>query len=203
MKIRVIQVFADGSMDEVCLREKLKGLKLEEGDKRAEICKIVRDLSKSQGDGEIKSLYTWSHCDNEITCYGWYDGDAGFENKHELPPNGKSTFLDEDSSVQLLFGDLFLVMNDVKGICDFVVSDYSEFYSLIHGGYDDCDDSEDSSEPDPESEDEDYVEGDELTNEPVEENSGDESDETSEGEFLTETETDSEFEEDEADYSAL
>ena len=25
---------------------------------------------------------------NIITCYGWYDGEAGFENKHELPHGG-------------------------------------------------------------------------------------------------------------------
>ena len=65
--------------------------------------------SKSQGEGEIKQLYKWSYENKIINCFGWYDGEAGLENKHDLPPSGISSFLEEDSSTILLFGSLFIV----------------------------------------------------------------------------------------------
>ncbi len=52
-------------------------------------------------------MYEWNNDDKKIIWYGWYDGDAGFENKHELIPNGISSFLEDESSEILLFGDIF------------------------------------------------------------------------------------------------
>jgi hypothetical protein len=98
--------------------------------------------SKSQGEGHIRLLYEWSYEDNVISCYGWYDGEAGFENKHELPPSGNSKFLEEDSSVALLFGDVFLCMEShskgANSFCDFDISMYSEFFHNVNEGFDDC-----------------------------------------------------------------
>jgi hypothetical protein len=86
-----------------------------------------------------------------------FEGEAGFENKHEMIPGGKSDFLDEDSSVQLLFGDIFLTKTQNKKFKDFDVSDYSEFYNLLFNGFDDCDDDEgEEGDANTESEDEDY-----------------------------------------------
>tara|TARA_B100000963_G_scaffold239000_1_gene209077 strand:- start:673 stop:1158 length:486 start_codon:yes stop_codon:yes gene_type:complete len=100
--------------------------------------------SKSQGNDDIKKLYSWKYEENIIVCYGWYDGEAGFENKHDLPPYGESVFLDEDSSTQLLFGDIFMICYDKDdNIINFNVSDYGVFYNFIFGGFDDCDDSDD------------------------------------------------------------
>ena len=92
--MKVVQVFCDGSMDEIEVSSDSLGNSL-------------TATSKSQGEGEIRFLYSWSYNGSTIECYGWFDGEAGFENKHELPPSGHSTFL-EESSCQLLFGDLFL-----------------------------------------------------------------------------------------------
>ena len=64
--------------------------------------------AKSQGNDSLKELYTWNYENTKIICYSWYDGEAGFENKHDLPPGGISPFLEEDSSVKLLYGDIFL-----------------------------------------------------------------------------------------------
>ena len=118
--------------------------------------------SKSQGNGDIKELYKWSHNGNIIKCFSWYDGEAGFENKHDLPPGGNSSFLDDDSSVQLLYGDIFLVLfdKDKDKFIDFQVSDYSVFYNLIFEGFDNCETETESEEEVniPSESDEDYVE---------------------------------------------
>ena len=33
---------------------------------------------------KIKPLYSWNYENETIVCYGWTQGDAGQENKHEL-----------------------------------------------------------------------------------------------------------------------
>ena len=120
---------------------------------------ILNKNKVSSGNGDIKELYMWKYENKTIKCYGWYDGDAGFENKHELCPNGSSNFLDEDSSSKLLFGDIFiLAFNTENKCCDFTVSDYSLFYEYINEGFDDCNsDSDDSLLTEEFSEDEDYI----------------------------------------------
>ena len=91
----------------------------------------------------MKLLYTWSYEGYEILCYGWSEGEAGLENKHDLPPNGVCDFSDTDSSEELLFGDLFIVKKDNGRFKNFEVADYGEFYNIIFGGFDDCDETED------------------------------------------------------------
>ena len=60
-----------------------------------------------------------------ILCYSWYDGESGFENKHDLPGSGKKLKEDLDNSdTQLLFNDIFLVRLENKKYIDFDVSDY-------------------------------------------------------------------------------
>lgn len=144
--MKIVQILKDGSMNE--LNEKSVTFK--------NCCKIFYDNSKSQGNNDLKELYSWNYEGSIIHCYGWYDGEAGFENKHEMIPGGKSNFLEEDSSVQLLFGDIFLIKSMNKKIKSFDVSEYSEFYNLMFGGFDDCDDETESDEINTESEDDDY-----------------------------------------------
>ena len=38
------------------------------------------EISKTFMHGHMKDL--------RLICYGWYDGEAGFENKHDLPSGG-------------------------------------------------------------------------------------------------------------------
>jgi hypothetical protein len=144
--MKIVQILKDGSMNE--LNEKSVTFK--------NCGKVFLDKSKSQGNNDLKELYQWNYEDSIIHCYGWYDGESGFENKHEMIPGGKSKFLEEDSSVQLLFGDIFLIKSLNKKITSFDVSDYSEFYNLMFGGFDECDDDIESEEINTESEDDDY-----------------------------------------------
>ena len=122
------------------------------------IITILNKNSNNRSNNNIRHLYSWVNNKDTIKCYGWYDGKEENINKHELIPNGSSKFLDEDSSVILLYGDIFMIcFDDKNSVKDFNVSDYAVLYDIINEGFDDClsDDSEDS-EFDEESEDQDY-----------------------------------------------
>jgi len=126
--MKLIRINKDGSM--VDLELKLK---------KNSILPQLSKKSLSKGNGDICELYKWCYAGNNIVCYGWYDGDTGFENKHELIPNGSSSFLDENSSEKLLFGDLFLVCyNNKDKILDYCVTDYAEYYNIVFEGFDSC-----------------------------------------------------------------
>ena len=142
-EIKVVQVCKDGSMDEHVIKLNEKSIET----------KLV-SLSRSQGSCSFKELYQWSYKDGFLRCYGWYDGDAGFENKHELPPGGTSRFLEKESSVQLLYGDIFLLsfVDDIPRSFD--VSEYGEFYNLLYGGFDTCESDEEFPSEDNETEEE-------------------------------------------------
>ena len=130
--MKVVHIYKDDKMDELLID-------------------TVDDLathSKSQGEGTLQSLYHWKYSGAFIHCYGWYDGEAGFENKHELPPGGTSGFLSEDSSSQLLFGDIFILKYTDNDLQDFDISEYGEFYNLSFGGFSDISDESESDHSD-------------------------------------------------------
>lgn len=109
------------------------------------ILKILTGNSKSRGNDSLKLLYTWTMGNTQLVCYGWYDGEAGFENKHDLPPSGSSSFIETDSSEQLLFGDIFIVKICKSKYSQLTITDYSDYYNQLFGGFDDCNSSDDES----------------------------------------------------------
>jgi hypothetical protein len=118
-----VQIFKDDTMKEV----KVNGNN------------ILKSLTKiSVNNDTISELYSWKYENITTRCYGSYDGEAGFENKHELPPNGISNFLEEDSSEKLLFGDIFIARFKDDKLINTSISDYGEFYNLIFNDFDDC-----------------------------------------------------------------
>ena len=121
--MKVVHIHRDDTMDDITISD----------------IQDISEHSKSQGNNMITLLYTWLYESREFHCYGWYDGEPGFENKHELPPGGNSTFLEEDSSTQILFGDLFICQMDVASThyvdCD--ISEYGEFYNMCFEGFHD------------------------------------------------------------------
>lgn len=156
-----VQIYKDGKMEEIKI---IKNKKFSCNT----LCKIFNNFSKSQGNDSIKELYSWSHDNYNIRCFSWYDGESGFENKHELPPSGISDFLEEDSSNKLLFGDIFLVKEKDNKIFDFSVSDYGVFYNIIFDGFYDCEESSDIESNSFSEEDPDYDPNDYYTDEDYE-----------------------------------
>jgi len=140
--MKVLRINQDGTMDDINISSIKKN--------------VVKNLNKEaikKGSSDLKELYKWSVEDKEIHCYGWYDGEPGFENKHDLIPNGNSSFLcDEDSSEKLLYGDMFILCSTKSDgkLIDFCVSDYGAIYELLFEGFDDCDYSDEEEETDEE-----------------------------------------------------
>lgn len=139
--MKLLRIKIDGKIDELDLKLKKTG-----------ILKLLEAQSISKGTSQFKLLYEWNLEDVKYICYGWYDGEAGFENKHELIPNGISSFLDNESSEMLLFGDIFILSMKNKNYIDLDVSKYGEVFSILCCGYDDCNTSDE--EHDEEEEDE-------------------------------------------------
>lgn len=134
-----VQVLKNGEMIEIDLLSKNSGGANNIKEELLEKC-------KSQGTGDIKDLYAWSYEDKELICYGWYDGEPGFENKHDLPSGGKSRFLDTDSATQLLYGDIFMISRTKDTIYSLDIAGYGEFYSMMFGGFEDCESDEEIME---------------------------------------------------------
>ena len=155
-----VRINKDGSMNDLHHKLNVKN-----------ICNQLQKVCNSQGEKKVQELYYWNHDNSVIKCYGWYEGDAGFENKHDLPPSGISSELDEDSSTILLFGDLFIVRFEDNKIRNIDVSNYAEFYNICFEGFDDCEeDTDDGYENESHEEDGDYIinEKEEDEDEPLE-----------------------------------
>ena len=135
--MKLIRINSDGTMNDIYIDTKLSN---------KNIVKHLTKHSLSKGDGDINELYRWKLDSNhDLFCYGWYDGQAGFENKHDLPPSGISKIIDEEDSSdkKLLFGDIFIVLSKKDSFIDIDVSTYANYYEILFEGFDDCNTSDD------------------------------------------------------------
>ncbi len=129
-------------------------------------------------------LCTYKYKGATLTLWGWDEGKAGTENKHELPPPH-----DEG----LFFGDIVVV----SSAGNLTVDEWSEFYDAAFGGFEDLgseDSEEDASEEEEEEDGDDELEDD---GDVGEEDEGDAGDETEEEEEETEEDGEAEEEEEE------
>ena len=134
--MKFVRVNTDGSLDDLSMNKPTKN-----------VAKCLEKHAKSKGETELQELYRWTYEDKVILCYGWYDGEAGFENEHNLIPNGNSQFLEEESSEKLLFGHIFLFTKTLDGkYSNFTKKDYEYAYNALFEGFDDCDDDTDEDE---------------------------------------------------------
>ena len=46
--------------------------------------KQMKNILKNKGCGIAQELGSWTYNNNEVKIYGWEDGNAGQENKHEM-----------------------------------------------------------------------------------------------------------------------
>tara|TARA_B100001287_G_C22681896_1_gene530951 strand:- start:1478 stop:2032 length:555 start_codon:yes stop_codon:yes gene_type:complete len=184
--MKLVLIKKDGTMDDIILKITKKN-----------VLSLLNKSYTSSGNDSIRLLYTWKYIDSDIHCFGWNEGEAGFENKHDLPPSGLSKFLHTDSSEQLLFGDIFILKMKNGKYVDFEISDYGEFYNISFGGFDNCDsdndESEDSNELQENTDDEEFIVKDINENEDEEWN-------ISEEEDMYSSDEDSELDEDLSTY---
>jgi DNA-directed RNA polymerase subunit M/transcription elongation factor TFIIS len=153
-------------------------------------CKLMDESSSElKSDGilsilkkktEPKKLGTYEYGSHILTLFGYTEGRAGHENKHELPPP-----LDQ----ALCFGDILLIAskapNDWKKPVSFTIEQYEKFYNKQFGGFDDVGsemsetDSEEENNVEPEAE----IEEKDIEDEEEEEEVKEEEEEEQEAEF--------------------
>ena len=90
----------------------------------------------------VVGTYTWE--EQVLTLWGWAEGRAGTENKHELPPP-------HDKS--LWFGDIIVTAAAAGSSSDISVAEWKEFYEAAFKGFEDLG-SEDSEDEEGEGEEE-------------------------------------------------
>jgi hypothetical protein len=147
--MKLVRINTDDSMNEISIQSTKNIVSI-----------LSKDCTNSSGSSKLQELYTWNYNGETIYCYGWYEGEAGFENKHDLIPGGTSEFLEEDSSEKLLFGNIFLVKkNKQNKYVDFCVSDYAHLYNELFEGFDEChtDEEEDDEDEEPDEDDKDFI----------------------------------------------
>ena len=148
--MKLIRINYDGSMNDISINTKITP---------KNVVKMLNKNSVSLGEGDMKELYKWrvDNGNSDISCYGWCDGNAGFENKHDLPPSGMSNFIDdEDSSdTKILFGDIFITLSSKGVFKDIDVSNYANYYEGLFEGFDVCNTSDDELSEDEECDEDD------------------------------------------------
>ena len=105
--------------------------------------RIAKILRKTKLPSKIGS---WTYQKGALELWGYKDGRAGTENKHELPPPVDST---------LIFGDAIMIaLNEAEEPTNFTTAQYTEFYTQIFQGFESLDDDEDDDEDEIDEEDE-------------------------------------------------
>jgi len=95
--------------------------------------KQMKNILKNKGTGIAQELGSWTYNNNEIKIYGWEDGNAGKENKHEIPP---------PYDTNLYFGDLLVVNSNGNNLINFTKKDYNIFFEAMYGGFEDIGDTD-------------------------------------------------------------
>jgi DNA-directed RNA polymerase subunit M/transcription elongation factor TFIIS len=141
---------------------------------------------------EPECVGTYPYKNKVLSLFGYTQGRAGTENKHELPP---------PHDTQLLFGDVLVLVNDKNGSwkrpIPFKPEEYTTFYNDSFGGFESLDEEDSDSEEEEEDDDDDEPAQEEA--EDVEEVAADEEkEEEEETEEEEEAEEEEEVEEEEA-----
>ena len=153
----------------------------------AAVAKVFRRKQAAERIG------SWDWKGHVLALWGWKEGKAGNENKHELPPPHDET---------LLFGDAIIVRDGGE----LTEEEWSVFYDVAFGGFEDLGDSDYESEEDDDEEDEEEEDDvdDADVEADIEEEESDDADSESEdeeddAEVSDEEEEEEEEEEDDAD----
>ena len=71
--MKVVRINQDGTMHDINIQNGKKTI----------IKNLINNAIK-KGLSNLKELFKWSIKGKELYCYGWNDGEPGFENKHDL-----------------------------------------------------------------------------------------------------------------------
>ena len=125
------------------------------GDSNGITKQTIQTALKGTKEPELLNMYQTKQ--RNIYLFGYSDGKAGTENKHELPPPLDST---------LFFGSILLVASEKKHTftspVPFSPEEYEAFYNEAYGGFEDLDEDDEEEEEEEEEEEVEEVEAEET-----------------------------------------
>lgn len=106
--------------------------------KRGKVTNIDKsDIDFIKKNKNIIQLNKWKYNNFDYVLYGCEKGDAGEENKYDLPP---------PVDCELYFNDLYIIKYDKNAIIDLSVQEYNIFYNDSFGGFEDIIDTDNEDE---------------------------------------------------------
>lgn len=85
----------------------------------------------------IEKLNVWNYNSFDYILYGCSNGDAGEENKYDLPP---------PVDCELYFNDLYFLKYENDKIVDLTIEDYNNFYNDCFGGFEDIENTDEEED---------------------------------------------------------
>jgi hypothetical protein len=106
-------------------------------DDTIKLINIPKSYKRTKGCGKLTCQHEYSLNEKIYALHAWNDGDAGEENKHELPPP-----LDKE----LYFGNAYIVAYKNDKQIDATIDDYKKLQEQYFEGFDDLSSTDSWSE---------------------------------------------------------
>ena len=106
--------------------------------KRGKVTNIDKpDINFIKKNKNISMLNTWKYNNYDFVIYGCENGNAGEENKYDLPP---------PIDCELYFNDLYIIKMKNDKLENLNIEEYNIFYNDCFGGFEDIQSTDDEEE---------------------------------------------------------
>ena len=106
--------------------------------KRGKVTNIEKpDINFIKKNKNISMLNTWKYNNYDFVIYGCENGNAGEENKYDLPP---------PIDCELYFNDLYIIKMKNDKLENLNIEEYNIFYNDCFGGFEDIQSTDDEDE---------------------------------------------------------
>ena len=106
--------------------------------KRGKVTNIDKpDINFIKKNKNISKLHTWKYNNYDFVIYGCENGNAGEENKYDLPP---------PIDCELYFNDLYIIKMKNDKLENLNIEEYNIFYNDCFGGFEDIQSTDDEEE---------------------------------------------------------
>ena len=95
------------------------------------------DINFIKKNKNISKLHTWKYNNYDFVIYGCENGNAGEENKYDLPP---------PIDCELYFNDLYIIKMKNDKLENLNIEEYNIFYNDCFGGFEDIQSTDDEEE---------------------------------------------------------
>ena len=106
--------------------------------KKGKVTNIEKpDITFIKKNKHVSKLNTWKYNNYDFVIYGCENGNAGEENKYDLPP---------PIDCELYFNDLYIIKLNNNKLENLSIEEYNTFYNDCFGGFEDIESTDDEEE---------------------------------------------------------